>query len=208
MKRLLHDNGSTRYDSGMARRKETLTLEDPRALRALAHPARQRLVHELFSGRVLTATEAAEIVGLTPSAVSHHLRALEKWGIARRAKTTGDGRERPWEGTARSLSLRPSAGVGAQAAMHSVLGSILDDYHREVVDFVDGVEAEPWKRTYQGLSRGELWLTRDEAQQLSQQITTLVEPLEKGRSSSRHPRGARRTSLTWSLIPTEPPPPN
>jgi DNA-binding transcriptional ArsR family regulator len=195
-----------RYDSGMARRKDTLTLDDPRALRALAHPARQQLVHELFSGRVLTATEAAEIVGLTPSAVSHHLRALEKWGIARRSKSTGDGRERPWEGTARRLSLRASAGVGAQAAMHSLLGSILDDYNREVVDFVDRSEDEPWKRTYQGLSRGELWLTRDEARQLSKQIEELVESLERGRSSARHPRDARRASITWSLIPTEPPP--
>jgi DNA-binding transcriptional ArsR family regulator len=192
----------------MARRKEFLTLRDPRALRALAHPARQQLVQELFAGRVLTATEAAEIVGLTPSAVSHHLRALEKWGIARRAKATGDGRERPWEGTARRLNLRPSAGVGAQAAMHSVLGTILDDFNREVIDFVDNSEDEPWKRTYQGLSRGELWLTRDEAQQVSQEITALLEPLEKGRSSARHPRGARRTSVTWSIVPTEPPPAN
>src|SRR3954467_1566098 len=126
------------------RKKKTLVLNDPRALRALAHPARQRLIDELYAGRVLTATEAAEIVGLTPSAVSHHLRALEKWGIARRAKATGDGRERPWEGTAKRLNLRPRPGVGAQAAMHSVIGSILDDYGREVVEFVDSVEDEPW----------------------------------------------------------------
>src|SRR5215212_8448253 len=110
----------------MARRKDTITLEDPRALRALAHPARQRLITELFGGRVLTATEAAELVGLTPSAVSHHLRALEKWGLARRAGTTGDGRERPWEGTARSLRLRPTPGVAAQAAMQSVLATVVN----------------------------------------------------------------------------------
>ena len=45
-------------------------LDDPRMLRALAHPARQRLITELFSGEVLTATEAASLVDLTPSATS------------------------------------------------------------------------------------------------------------------------------------------
>src|ERR1043166_3895185 len=99
----------------MARRKEFVTLEDPRALRALAHPARQRLITELFGGRVLPAPGAAEIVGLTPSAVSHHLRVLEKWGLARRAAATGDARARPWEGTARRLQLRSRPGDGNQA---------------------------------------------------------------------------------------------
>ncbi len=93
------------------RKKKTLVLDDPRALRALAHPARQRLIDELYAGRVLTATEAAEMVDLTPSAVSHHLRALEKWGIARRATSTGDGRERPWESTAGSITLQLSEGT-------------------------------------------------------------------------------------------------
>jgi predicted ArsR family transcriptional regulator len=172
----------------------------------LAHPARQRLITELFSGRVLTATEAADIVGLTPSAVSHHLRALEKWGLARRATGTGDARERPWEGTARRLNIRSRAGVGNQAAMHTVLNTILDELSREVLSFVDGADDEPWKRTYQGLSRGELWLTRDETAELSKQIEALIEPLEKGRSAVRHPTGARRASMTWSLVPTEPAP--
>jgi DNA-binding transcriptional ArsR family regulator len=190
----------------MARRKEFITLEVPRALRALAHPARQRLVTELFSGRVLTATEAAEIVGLTPSAVSHHLRALEKWGLARRAASTGDARERPWEGTAKRLNLRPSSTVGAQAAMQSVMSSIYEDFTKEVNAFASNLDEEPWKNTYQGLSRGELWLTREEARKLSKDLQALVAPLHKGRSAVRHPKGARRASMTWSLVPTEPAP--
>ena len=190
----------------MARRKEFITLEDPRALRALAHPARQRLVTELFSGRVLTATEAAEIVGLTPSAVSHHLRALEKWGLARRAAATGDARERPWEGTAKRLNLRPSATVGAQAAMQSVMASIFEDFASDVDAFVSNLDDEPWRNTYQGLSRGELWLTREEARRLSKDLEALVAPLDKGRSAIRHPKGARRTVMTWSLVPAEPAP--
>jgi DNA-binding transcriptional ArsR family regulator len=190
----------------MARRKEFVTLEDPRALRALAHPARQRLITELFSGRVLTATEAAEIVGLTPSAVSHHLRVLERWGLARRAAATGDARERPWEGTARRLNLRSRAGVGNQAAMQSVLASIHEDFAKDVNAFIANIDDEPWRNAYQGMSRGELWLTRDEARQLSKAVEALIAPLDRGRSATRHPKGTRRAAMTWSLVPTEPPP--
>jgi DNA-binding transcriptional ArsR family regulator len=190
----------------MARRKEFVTLEDPRALRALAHPARQRLITELFSGRVLTATEAAEIVDLTPSAVSHHLRVLEKWGLARRAAATGDARERPWEATARRLNLRSRAAIGNQAAMQSVIAAIIDEFAKDVSAFVASVDDEPWRETYQGMSRGELWLTRDEARKLSKDLEALVEPLDKGRSAVKHPKGARRAAMTWSLVPTEPAP--
>src|SRR3954469_6773375 len=154
----------------MARRKDFVTLEDPRALRALAHPARQRLITELFAGRVLTATEAAEIVGLTPSAVSHHLRVLERWGIARRAAATGDARERPWEATARRLQLRSRPGVGNQAALQTVVASIQDEFARDLSRFVSDIDAEPWRDTYTGISRGELWLTREETRQLSRDV--------------------------------------
>jgi DNA-binding MarR family transcriptional regulator len=192
----------------MARRKESLTLEEPRALRALAHPARQRLVSELFAGRVLTATEAAELVGLTPSAVSHHLRALERWGLVRRAHPRGDARERPWEATAKSLRLRPAPGEGGRAAMQSVLNVIVDEFAAQISDFIASIDDEPWAQAFQGLSRGELWLTRDEARELSEQVVDLIEALEKGRTAARHPKGARRATFTWSLVPLEPAPPD
>src|SRR3954468_13567654 len=85
--------------------KKQLVISDPRAIRALAHPARQRVIDELFNGKVLTATECAELAGLTPSAMSYHLRALEKWGIIQRADESADGRERPWKAPAASLMI-------------------------------------------------------------------------------------------------------
>jgi DNA-binding transcriptional ArsR family regulator len=190
----------------MVRRKETITLEDPRALRALAHPARQRFISELFSGRVLTATEAAELVDLTPSAVSHHLRALEKWGLARRTTGTGDGRERPWEGTAKALKLQPRQGAGSQAAMHSVMSVIMDQFSRELDDFMAGAETDPWRGSYQGIQRGELWLTKDETRALVDVVQAEIERLSAGRTPTRHPKDARRTGYVWSLIPAGPVP--
>src|SRR6476661_2774222 len=99
-------DGAPRAEEAVTR--EELRITDPRALRALAHPARQRVVTELYSGEVLTATEAARLCDVTPSAMSYHLRALATWGIVERVES-GDGRERPWRAVADSLTITPGA---------------------------------------------------------------------------------------------------
>ena len=79
---------------------ELLELTDPRAFRAVAHPARTVVIDELYGGAQCTASELATRTGLSPSAMSYHLRALEKWGIVERAEPAADGRERPWKRSA------------------------------------------------------------------------------------------------------------
>ena len=51
-------------------------LTDPRMMRALAHPARIAIWMHLGLNGPATATECAEIAGLSPSACSYHLRTL------------------------------------------------------------------------------------------------------------------------------------
>ena len=58
-----------------------LEISDPRALRALAHPARLSLLQHLVLDGPATATECAEVAGLSPSACSYHLRALARYGF-------------------------------------------------------------------------------------------------------------------------------
>jgi DNA-binding transcriptional ArsR family regulator len=190
----------------MAGRKKTeLVLDDPRALRALAHPARQRLIDELYSDRVLTATQAAALVDLTPSAVSHHLRALEKWGIVRRAAATGDGRERPWEATAQSLSLQATGAAGSTHALNSVVHVKMDELTRRLDAFVAGGK-DPWSGAYRGLATGDLWLTEEETRELNQAVLDLVDSFERGRRTTRRRRDARRATYAWIMVPLEPPP--
>src|SRR3954451_17616044 len=82
-------------DAGKPER-EPVKISDPKRIRALAHPARLAVIEELYSGRELTATECADIAGLSPSAMSYHLRSLAKAGIVEPADGGTDGRERPW----------------------------------------------------------------------------------------------------------------
>src|SRR3954447_19845445 len=70
-------------------------LTDPKAMRAMAHPVRLALMEALNDAGTLTATEAAERVGESPSNCSFHLRQLAKYGFVGGAEG-GKGRRRPW----------------------------------------------------------------------------------------------------------------
>ncbi len=82
--------------------RSRLALQEPRAMRALAHPVRIALLDYLNLVGPATATQCAAVVGESPSACSYHLRTLAKWGFI---EATGDGRgrEHPWRLTAHAL---------------------------------------------------------------------------------------------------------
>jgi DNA-binding transcriptional ArsR family regulator len=74
-----------------------LKLTDPRMMRALAHPARIAIWTHLAVRGPATATECAEVAGLSPSACSYHLRTLARYGFVEEdPDSAADGRERPW----------------------------------------------------------------------------------------------------------------
>src|ERR687889_2788790 len=74
-------------------------LEDPRSLRAYAHPLRLSLIGLLRGSGPMTATRAAAELGETVPNCSFHLRQLAKYGLVERVPGA-DARERPWRATA------------------------------------------------------------------------------------------------------------
>jgi DNA-binding transcriptional ArsR family regulator len=179
--------------------REALEVDDPRVLRALAHPARQRIITELLAGRVMTATEASELVGLTPSAVSHHLRALERYGIAERVEGSGDARTRPWRSRITELWFTPSGRGGAQAA-NAVVQRELGKLARNIDAALAGAGADKERKDTIGLSVTETWLTDEERQELFDRVDALLADVPKRHSGSA-PEGATRVSLVVSLVP-------
>jgi len=106
-------------------------IDDPPTLRALAHPIRLALLEALGRREPLTATQAAELIGETPSACSFHLRMLAKYGLVEDAGG-GQGRRHPWrraypagfEFPAADADQRTS--LAAQALSDLVWGRYLD----------------------------------------------------------------------------------
>ena len=79
--------------------KREVEVRDPRALRALAHPIRIRLLGLLRREGPLTATEAGRRIDESSGSASYHLRQLARFGLVEDA-AGGHGRERPWRATA------------------------------------------------------------------------------------------------------------
>jgi predicted ArsR family transcriptional regulator len=71
-------------------------LTDPKTMRALTHPVRLALLEILTTEGPLTATEAGELIGESPTTCSFHFRQLEKYGFVEEA-SVGPGRQRHWK---------------------------------------------------------------------------------------------------------------
>lgn len=186
----------------MARRKGTeLNITDPTQLRALAHPARQRLITELYSGEVLTATRAAELVGLSPSATSYHLRALEKAGIVVRDESTSDARQRPWRAAAESLSIKPEAhrAAGTDASRASLLGWLTDlDTGLDRASRAMATGRQDVGHT----SRGRLWLNENEVREIGDRVREIYDEYQ-GRRRENHPEDTVLWDTYLLVLPAE-----
>lgn len=72
-------------------------LSDNAAAEAFRHPARSIAITELYrTQNTYTASQLAEITGISPSSMSYHLRLLERRGLVRPGENNGDSRERHW----------------------------------------------------------------------------------------------------------------
>lgn len=180
--------------------RSTLTLTDPRAIRAIAHQARQQVIDELYSGSVLTATEASQICGLSPSAMSYHLHALEKWGIVIRDEPSSDRRERPWRAGAQSLKLGPgddTPNESIRQAANAAIASFLAGLNNSVDTWL---EKDPQAKGA-SMSHGRLYLTDQEAIALNHDLDKLIQVYGDGRTSRNKPAEAMARDQYWLLLP-------
>jgi DNA-binding transcriptional ArsR family regulator len=172
-------------------------------MRALAHPARLALLARLSHEGPATATECSQSVGLSPSAVSYHLRALARAGLVEAAPGSGDGRERRWRRTAERWEVAGVSGQGpeAVAAMRVLLESMLalgDSRARQyLARFAD--EPGDWQDAGFFMDSA-LLVTAPELQALGQALLDLTAPYREGARADR-PDGARTVSVAVRAFP-------
>jgi DNA-binding transcriptional ArsR family regulator len=88
-------------------------VTDVRALRALAHPLRSRLLGRLRLDGPSTASQLGRAVGESSGATSYHLRQLAAYGFVEEIEGQGTARERWWRARHRMTSWQ-AADVVAQ----------------------------------------------------------------------------------------------
>lgn len=186
-----------------ASRPAERVLTDPRAIKALAHPARLTVLDVLSSGGEMTATECAQAAGVSPSAMSYHLRALEKWGFVERAANSSDGRERPWRAIGGSWRIDALPDQVAATATTAVVNAMLDRLRTDVATWFAREHDQPkeW-RDVAAIENSNLWLTPEEAEELQELYRDFV-GRHRGRTADDRPEGSRRVRTTRVMIPLQ-----
>ena len=187
----------------MADPNRTIELTDPKALRAVAHPVRLRLVGLLRREGPLTATQAGERLGESPASCSFHLRQLAKYGLVEEAGG-GRGRERPWRATALFTSWPGVARDPELAAATELLGRVVAErYFEQLLRWLE-VRAEDALEWQEAAVFGDrmLYLTSDELARLDRDLESLLEPyVERTASRELRPEGARLVTLIRAAFP-------
>jgi DNA-binding transcriptional ArsR family regulator len=114
--------------------QSSIDVQDPRALRALAHPLRGRLLGVLRLDGPSTATQLGYRLGESSGSTSYHLRQLAAYGFVEDMPGEGNGRERWWRALHRSTHWETSDFLADPAA-------------REVVDELLLMQVEQRRKT-------------------------------------------------------------
>jgi DNA-binding transcriptional ArsR family regulator len=185
--------------------KREIELRDPRALHALAHPIRIRLLALLRREGQMTATEAGRRLDESSGSASYHLRQLARFGLVE-AAPGGRGRERPWQATALYTSWpnvgdTPELDEASEALSRFVLTLQLDRLER----WLNRRASEPpaWQ---EATSFGDslLFLTVDELAKLRDDLQQLAKPYdERVTDPKKRPSGARPIAFLQIAFPDE-----
>ena len=188
--------------AGSSERGAARRIEDPRSIRALAHSARLAIINALATGEELTATQCAELTGLSPSATAYHLKFLERSGFAEPATPRPDRRERPWRAAGRGIQvdLDGSTPSGASAAA-AVAAAYMNRTRAVAVEFIEGEHTEPEEWRNAVLNNADLWLTAEESQRVAGEMAAVLEPYRGRALPEERPAGSRRIRVMNVVVP-------
>ena len=185
---------------------DELEITDPRAMRALAHPARLAILDLLQVNGSGTATECAREVGGSPQAASYHLRALAKWGLIHPAASK-DGRETRWELAARTIHFSSGDDSPQFHTAARALGRRLLERDDRVVNAylaAQAAESREW-RNAATFGSASVYVTVDELNEFARRFRDLIKDFERPDEADR-PNGSRRVHVVLRAVPYIDPP--
>jgi hypothetical protein len=182
-------------------------LDDPRVLRAFAHPLRLALHRLLIREGSCSAAYAARELGVSQALASHHLHQLEKYGFAEQL-VGKDRRERPWRPLSTSTTW-----LGADS---SARGAVAADLLEQTIVEQAVSQLLSWQQRRRdpdqaawhdvaGLDSSLLYLTSEEAAEFGQAFDAICAPYIhrrldlEARSSELNP-----VEVTLMLVPLAP----
>ena len=179
-------------------------LDDPLAIRALAHPVRLELLSIVSRAAEMTTADAAREVGISHGLASHHLHQLAKYGFVEQVGGR-DNRERPWRIVHTSYDT-PDEPTPESAAARNVLEQVVAE--QSLARFLDWQERsadwpEDWRR-HTGLGHSNVYLTQEELAEITATIDAAILRYVEERpidDVSTRPPGSVPVNFTFYIVP-------
>jgi DNA-binding transcriptional ArsR family regulator len=156
----------------------SIDVTDARALKALAHPLRGKLLATLRNHGPSTASRLAEQLGESSGSTSYHLRQLATYGFVEELTDEGNGRDRWWRARHRSTHFDTAAFIAEPGGREAVdelslrqLGQqqrLLANYAAESSDLDDD-----W-RTAASLNDWALHLSPAAVRELAEELNAVI----------------------------------
>lgn len=165
--------------AGQEKTEKFVKLDDPRAMRALAHPTRLRILGELRVHGPQNVGMLSDLIDEAPGSISYHLSTLAKYGLVEEApERAANGRERWWRAVHQrtvwdpvSLAKDPEMRIAGEMMQRTILRRWFDKLERYVEAEAtlerDWVEAAASSDTLLFLTAEELAELRDELESLA-----------------------------------------
>jgi predicted ArsR family transcriptional regulator len=152
-------------------------LHDPRVLRAIAHPVRNRILTELDAHGPLRAADIAQLLGIPANSASFHLRQLAKFGLVEEDPAAArDRRDRVWKQTQEAdydVSLGEIEKAPGGKAASAVFRRTKEAWAHRLVEEAYGDDRAPGiQRT---VMEQAVRATKAEARQLSEELADVVQ---------------------------------
>ncbi|MGW6936813.1 ArsR/SmtB family transcription factor [Lentzea sp. NPDC054927] len=167
-------------------------ISDPKALRALSHPFRWKLINLLTEQGPSTATQCSAKLGESVASCSYHLNMLAKYGFV--AEVEGPGRQKPWRIVTRHQMIT-TEGLDDEGALAAEAAetAYLDQEFERIRESSRRHEhlPEEW-RDHWGISSATSFLTREELREVQQEMRALLDRYDdRVESPELRPEGAR-----------------
>ena len=174
-------------------------VHDPKILRAIAHPVRNRILTELTASGSMRAADLARELDIPANQASFHLRQLAKYGLVEEdPEAARDKRDRVWRPTSdHGLMVRLDdieKAPGGKAAS-AVFRQNAASWGHAVVDAAYDGPRDP--DTLRTINESAIKLTQEEAGQLAEELDAVIATWTQ-RTRGRDPD--RRTYLWFSVL--------
>lgn len=181
-----------REDSTGARtRPGRRRLSDAPSLQALVHPTRLALIEAIGLAGTLTATQASELVGESPTACAYHLRTLAELGFVEEAGG-GRGRQRPWRLVSSGHSIgRDDADPDTAAAADALAKALAERFIARIRAFeVARPHVSPEVAAVTGTLQSFLFVTPGELAEVRAELLAVLTRFADRLDPARRPAGS------------------